>query len=85
MTQTLCLLNPHAQGGRLRRRALALRQAVAKQAPAAVWEQPESVEEAQDLIRRLPRGSRVMAFGGDGTVNRWLSALLEGGHTLGLV
>lgn len=85
MTQTLCLLNPHAQGGRLRRRASALRQAVAKQAPAAVWEQPESVEEAQDLIRRLPRGSRVLAFGGDGTVNRWLPALLEGGHTLGLV
>jgi len=85
MTQTLCLLNPHAQGGRLRRRASALRQAVAKQAPAAVWEQPESVETAQDLIRRLPRGSRVLAFGGDGTVNRWLPALLEGGHTLGLV
>lgn len=85
MTQTLCLLNPNAQGGRLRRRASALRQAVAKQAPAAVWEQPESVETAQDLIRRLPRGSRVLAFGGDGTVNRWLPALLEGGHTLGLV
>ena len=85
MTQTLCLLNPHAQGGRLRRRAPALRQAVAERAPAAVWAQPDSVEEALGLIRSLPRGSRVLAFGGDGTVNRWLPALLEGGHTLGLV
>jgi len=85
MSQTLCLLNPHAQGGRLRRRAPALRRAVAERAPAAVWAQPESVEEALGLIRSLPRGSRVLAFGGDGTVNRWLPALLEGGHTLGLV
>ena len=85
MSHTLCLLNPHAQGGRLRRRAPALRQAVAERAPAAVWAQPESVEEALGLIRALQRGSRVLAFGGDGTVNRWLPALLEGGHTLGLV
>ncbi|MFM8767798.1 MAG: diacylglycerol/lipid kinase family protein [Rubrivivax sp.] len=85
MTETLCLLNPHAQGGRLRRRAPALRQAVTERAPAAVLAQPESVEEALGLIRALPGGSRVLAFGGDGTVNRWLPALLEGGHTLGLV
>lgn len=85
MTETLCLLNPHAQGGRLRYRAPVLRLAVAERAPAAVWAQPESVEEALGLLRRLPRGSRVLAFGGDGTVNRWLPALLEGGHTLGLV
>lgn len=85
MTATLCLLNPHAQGGQLRRRAPALRQAVAERSPAARWAEPETVQEACALIGQLPAGSRVVAFGGDGTVNRWLPALLEGGHTLGLV
>ena len=85
MTAILGLLNPHAQGGRLRHRAPALRQALTAHAPAACWGMPETVDEAQALIRQLPAASRVVALGGDGTVNRWLPALLEGGHTLGLV
>ena len=85
MTAVLCLLNPHAQGGRLRHRAPALAQAVAQRAPAARWAAPETLDEALSLLRSLPPGSRVLAFGGDGTVNRWLPALLERGHTLGLV
>ena len=85
MTAVLCLLNPHAQGGRLRRRAPALAQAVAQRAPAARWAAPETLDEALSLLRSLPPGSRVLAFGGDGTVNRWLPALLERGHMLGLV
>ena len=85
MTAVLCLLNPHAQGGRLRHRAPALAQAVAQRAPAARWAAPETLEEALSLLRSLPPGSRVLAFGGDGTVNRWLPALLKRGHTLGLV
>jgi diacylglycerol kinase family enzyme len=60
-------------------------QAVAQRAPAARWAVPETLPQALDLLRALPRGSRVVALGGDGTVNRWLPALLERGHTLGLV
>ena len=85
MTAMLCLLNPHAQGGRLRRLASALAQAVAQRAPAARWAVPETLPQALDLLHALPRGSRVVALGGDGTVNRWLPALLERGHMLGLV
>ena len=85
MTAVLCLLNPHAQGGRLRRLAPALAQAVAQRAPAARWAVPETLPQALDLLHALPRGSRVVALGGDGTVNRWLPALLERGHMLGLV
>ena len=85
MSAVLCLLNPHAQGGRLRRLAPALAQAVAQRAPAARWAVPETLPQALDLLHALPRGSRVVALGGDGTVNRWLPALLERGHMLGLV
>jgi len=85
MAAVLALTNPHAQGGRLRRLAPALAQAVAQRAPEAQWALPETVAEAQHLIHQLPPGSRVLAFGGDGTVNRWLPALLAGGHTLALV
>ena len=37
------------------------------------------------LVDALPAGSRVIVFGGDGTVNQLLPSLLAGGHTLGLV
>ena len=85
MAAVLALSNPHAQGGRLRRLAPALAQAVAQRAPQARWALPETVGDALHLIQQLPPGSRVLAFGGDGTVNRWLPALRAGGHTLALV
>jgi len=85
MAALLALTNPHAQGGRLRRLAPTLAQAVAQRSPEAQWALPETVAEALRLIRQLPPGSRVLAFGGDGTVNRWLPALRAGGHTLALV
>jgi diacylglycerol kinase family enzyme len=85
MAAVLALTNPHAQGGRLRRLAPALAQAVAQRAPQVEWALPETVAEVLHLIHQLPPGSRVLAFGGDGAVNRWLPALLAGGHTLALV
>lgn len=85
MAAVLALTNPHAQGGRLRRLAPALAQAVAQRMPQAQWALPETVGEALHFIQQLPPCSRVLAFGGDGTVNRWLPALLAGGHTLALV
>lgn len=46
---------------------------------------PDRVAEALARLRALPRGSRVVAVGGDGTLHRWLPALLEGDHELGVV
>ena len=85
MAAVLALTNPYAQGGRLRRLAPALAQAVAQRSPQAQWALPETVAEALHLIHQLPPSSRVLAFGGDGTVNRWLPAVRAGGHTLALV
>ena len=43
------------------------------------------MNESLALLRGLPRGSRVVVVGGDGTLNRWLPAILERDLTLGLV
>lgn len=85
MAAVLALTNPHAQGGRLRRSAPALARALALRAPQAHWALPDTVAEALHLIQHQPPGTRVLAFGGDGTVNRWLPALRAGDHTLALV
>lgn len=81
----LVLLNPHAQGGRAARQAPALQRWLRRHAPAVGFAAPATLGEAQACLRALPRGSRVVAVGGDGTLNRWLPALLAGGHALGVV
>ena len=81
----LVLLNPHAQGGRAARQGPALQRWLRRHAPAAGFAAPATLDEAQARLRALPRGSRVVAVGGDGTLNRWLPALLDGGHALGVV
>lgn len=81
----LVLLNPHAQGGRAARRAPMLQRWLMQNAPQTEFAAPDSVQEAHARLRALPRGSRVVAVGGDGTLNRWLPALLDGGHALGVV
>lgn len=80
----LCLLNPHAAGGR--GAALAPRLARALSAaggPPLVC--PDSVEAARAAIAALPAGSRVLVAGGDGTLQRLLPALLDGDHELALL
>jgi diacylglycerol kinase family enzyme len=62
-----------------------LARALALRAPQAHWALPDTVAEALHLIQHQPPGTRVLAFGGDGTVNRWLPALRAGDHTLALV
>lgn len=44
-----------------------------------------ALREALDLLMRCEPGSRVVAVGGDGTVNRWLPALRARRLELGLV
>lgn len=80
---TLVLLNPHAQGGRAARMRPAL--GTAAQAHGATLAAPSTLSESLALLRCMPIGSRVVAVGGDGTLNRWLPALLERKLTLGLV
>lgn len=81
----LILLNPHAQGGHAARRIPALQSWLHDHAPGCTLAAPDNLAESLTLLRDLPEGSRVIAVGGDGTLNRWLPALLDRRLTLGLV
>ena len=81
----LVLVNPHAQGGRVRRLLHALREAVDAQVPFGRVLAPDTIEESLDLLRREAAGARVVLVGGDGTFNRWLPALLENPLKVGFV
>jgi diacylglycerol kinase (ATP) len=88
--RTLILLNPHAGGGRAGRLYAPLARALAgihRGDGVAVpqFTLTDSAATALACIDALPRASRVVVVGGDGTLNRLLPALLRGGHTLGLV
>lgn len=82
---TLVLLNPHAQSGRAARRIPLLKDWLHTHAPGCTLAVPDSLAESLALLNSLPEGSRVVAVGGDGTLNRWLPALLARRLTLGLV
>jgi diacylglycerol kinase (ATP) len=82
---TLVLVNPHAQGGRAAKRIPALRAWLKNHSPDGTLAAPESLEESLALLHSLPEGSRVVVVGGDGTINRWLPALLARRLTVGLV
>jgi len=78
----IVLANPRAQGGRAARLLPALRDALP---PGVALHTPERVDAALALLRALPEGTRVVAVGGDGTLHRWLPALIERDHELGIV
>lgn len=80
----LCLLNPHAAGGRGAALAPAL-EAVLRAAGGPPLRCPDSVPAACAEIAALPPGSRVLVAGGDGTLQRLLPALLAGDHELALL
>jgi diacylglycerol kinase family enzyme len=81
----LALVNPHAAGGRAARLGPRLRAALNVHGPVCPIEMPDTVEAALARLARLPRGVCVLVAGGDGTVNRLLPALLDGGLTLALL
>ena len=81
----LVLLNPHAQGGRAARRIPALRAWLAAHAPDAQLAAPEALQDSVALLQSRPEGTRVVVVGGDGTLNRWLPALLARRLSVGLV
>jgi diacylglycerol kinase family enzyme len=81
----LILVNPHAQGGRAAKCIPRIQGWLQKHAPSVQWAAPSQLSESLALLRALPEGSRVVVVGGDGTLNRWLPALLAQKHTLALL
>ncbi|CAM3694239.1 diacylglycerol kinase family protein [Roseateles saccharophilus] len=69
----LCLLNPHAANGRCAALAAPLRAAL----PHVPLVLPDDVASARRRLLALPKGSRVLVAGGDGTVHQLLPALVE--------
>lgn len=76
------LLNPHARGGRA---AALLPTLQAALPPDVALHAPRDLVDALALLEGLSFGSRVVAVGGDGTLNRWLPAVLHNELELGVV
>ena len=81
----LIVLNPHAGGGAARRLIAPLQGMLASLGGGLRWCAHEHWQESLAEIQACPRGSRIVVMGGDGTLNRYLPALLAGRHSLGLV
>ena len=85
MTAALILLNPYAAGGRAAAVATPMRDWLGVHAPGVALVESDGVERARAMLQALPRASRVVLVGGDGSVNRMLPVLLGRAHTLALV
>jgi diacylglycerol kinase (ATP) len=79
------LLNPHAAGGKAAALAEPIRRWLAQHAVLLTPEIPDTAAIARASIDALPRGSRVVVVGGDGTLNQLLPSLMAGAHTVALV
>lgn len=79
------LLNPHAQGGRVARLWPVLQRVLPALDPQASLRSLDTPAEAARVIGALPPGTRVVAVGGDGTLHRWLPALLAAQAELAVV
>lgn len=83
--KTVLLLNANAAGGRAAGYRRQIEEHTAKLPRRPMLFVSREAQTAIRLVDALPAGSRVIVFGGDGTVNQLLPSLLAGGHTLGLV
>jgi diacylglycerol kinase family enzyme len=83
VSAALLVLNPRAGHGRLARWVHA--GALARSHPGLVLHEAADPAAAEAAVRALPGGSRVIVAGGDGSVQRLLAALVEGGHELALL
>jgi diacylglycerol kinase (ATP) len=83
MRPTLLVLNPHA--GRGRQAPWVRAQAARAAARGLVLHEADDPAAAEQAVRALPAGSRVIVAGGDGSVQRLLAALVDGGHELALL
>ena len=85
MPATLLVLNPNAAGGRAARLAPLLQQWLAQHSPDTGFISDGAIVHARERIAALPRGSRIVIAGGDGTIHQFLQVLHDGGHVLGVV
>ena len=83
--KTVLLLNANAAGGRAAGYKRQIEEHTAKLPRRPMLFVSREAQTAIRLIDALPAGSRVIVFGGDGTVNQLLPSLLAGSHTLGMV
>lgn len=81
----LVLLNPQAAGGKARALHRHLSAHLQDCAGEAALHMSADVTDAQAAVAALPRASRVVLVGGDGSVHPLLPTLLRGGHELALV
>lgn len=85
MPPVLVLLNPLAANGRAGALAEPMRRWLAEQAPLAGLIVSDSIERSRAQVQCLPRSSRVIVVGGDGTLHHLLPVLLTHRLSLGLV
>lgn len=81
----MVLLNPRAAGGRAAALAQPVRAWLASYAPGVALIESDSIERSRATLQCLPRSSRVVLIGGDGTLHHMLPVLLTHRLTLGVV
>lgn len=82
---TMVLLNPRAAGGQAAALAHPVRQWLASYAPGVALVESDSIERSRATLQCLPRSSRVVLIGGDGTLHHMLPVLLTHRLALGVV
>jgi len=81
----MVLLNPLAAGGRAAALAQPVRDWLSSYAPGVAMVESDSIERSRATLQCLPRSSRVVLIGGDGTLHHMLPVLLTHRLTLGVV
>jgi YegS/Rv2252/BmrU family lipid kinase len=79
------VINPKGGAGRAARWIALIRKWLHEHAPDVTLCVSGEIDEAHRAISRLPAASRVVIVGGDGTLFHCLPALLDRGHSLGVV
>lgn len=81
----LVLLNPRAAGGRAAALSGPVRDWLASYAPDVPLLESDSIERSRASLQCLPRSSRIVLIGGDGTLHHMLPVLLTHRLALGVV
>ncbi len=82
---TMVLLNPRAAGGQAAALAQPVREWLAAHAPGVALVESDSIERSRATLQCMPRSSRVVLIGGDGTLHHMLPVLLTHRLALGVV
>lgn len=82
---TMVLLNPRAAGGQAAALVQPVRDWLASYAPGVALVESDSIERSRATLQCLPRSSRVVLVGGDGTLHHMLPVLLTHRLALGVV